>query len=71
MDFPVTISLLPNLLRCRPVFSITELKNPGRDAMHPASRVALPVCDEITEEIGAGDRDRTGDIQLGKLAFYR
>ena len=21
--------------------------------------------------IGAGDRDRTGDIQLGKLAFYR
>jgi hypothetical protein len=20
---------------------------------------------------GAGDRDRTGDIQLGKLAFYR
>jgi hypothetical protein len=23
------------------------------------------------ERIGAGDRDRTGDIQLGKLAFYR
>ena len=23
------------------------------------------------EENGAGDRDRTGDIQLGKLAFYR
>ena len=22
-------------------------------------------------ENGAGDRDRTGDIQLGKLAFYR
>ena len=21
--------------------------------------------------IGAGNRDRTGDIQLGKLAFYR
>jgi hypothetical protein len=21
--------------------------------------------------IGAGDQDRTGDIQLGKLAFYR
>jgi hypothetical protein len=20
---------------------------------------------------GAGDRDRTGDVQLGKLAFYR
>ncbi len=23
------------------------------------------------EESGAGNRDRTGDIQLGKLAFYR
>ena len=23
------------------------------------------------EENGAGDRDRTGDVQLGKLAFYR
>ena len=21
--------------------------------------------------VGAGDRDRTGDVQLGKLAFYR
>ena len=26
---------------------------------------------EVTENNGAGDRDRTGDIQLGKLAFYR
>jgi hypothetical protein len=26
---------------------------------------------ETIEENGAGDRDRTGDIQLGKLAFYR
>jgi hypothetical protein len=23
------------------------------------------------QDDGAGDRDRTGDIQLGKLAFYR
>jgi hypothetical protein len=23
------------------------------------------------ENFGAGDRDRTGDVQLGKLAFYR
>jgi len=22
-------------------------------------------------KLGAGNRDRTGDIQLGKLAFYR
>ncbi len=26
---------------------------------------------ESNSEDGAGDRDRTGDIQLGKLAFYR
>jgi hypothetical protein len=26
---------------------------------------------ESPDENGAGDRDRTGDIQLGKLAFYR
>jgi hypothetical protein len=25
----------------------------------------------VTKTNGAGDRDRTGDIQLGKLAFYR
>ena len=24
-----------------------------------------------SQKDGAGDRDRTGDIQLGKLAFYR
>ena len=23
------------------------------------------------DDFGAGDRDRTGDVQLGKLAFYR
>jgi hypothetical protein len=28
-------------------------------------------CGELELEDGAGDRDRTGDIQLGKLAFYR
>ena len=26
---------------------------------------------DFTLRNGAGDRDRTGDIQLGKLAFYR
>ena len=25
---------------------------------------------EVTDLYGAGDRDRTGDIQLGKLTFY-
>ena len=27
-------------------------------------------CTEAIEIIGAGDRDRTDDIQLGKLTFY-
>jgi hypothetical protein len=26
---------------------------------------------DFNQEIGAGDGDRTRDIQLGKLAFYR
>jgi hypothetical protein len=33
----------------------------------------LPSSHRLPEErlgAGAGDRDRTGDIQLGKLAFY-
>ena len=41
-------------------------------------RTASPHCKPATrrlaqplEKNGAGDRDRTGDIQLGKLAFYR
>jgi hypothetical protein len=25
----------------------------------------------LGRKFGAGDRDRTGDVQLGKLAFYR
>ena len=25
----------------------------------------------VLEEFGAGDGDRTRDVQLGKLAFYR
>jgi hypothetical protein len=26
---------------------------------------------QLRRRVGAGNRDRTGDIQLGKLAFYR
>jgi hypothetical protein len=26
---------------------------------------------QVAEKIGAGDGDRTRDVQLGKLAFYR
>jgi hypothetical protein len=36
--------------------------NPGRAARSRAKR---------ERRFGAGNRDRTGDIQLGKLAFYR
>jgi hypothetical protein len=25
---------------------------------------------QVIEKLGAGDRGRTGDVQLGKLAFY-
>jgi hypothetical protein len=31
----------------------------------------LPMSEKEILRTGAGDRDRTGDIQLGKLAFYR
>jgi hypothetical protein len=43
-------------------------------------QTGLPACNRFSDvsansidvrENGAGDRDRTGDIQLGKLAFYR
>jgi hypothetical protein len=33
------------------------------------SKKKLALCVE-SEGVGAGDRDRTGDIQLGKLTFY-
>ena len=34
--------------------------------------VNFPVSDnKISDLIGAGDGDRTRDVQLGKLAFYR
>jgi hypothetical protein len=35
--------------------------------------IAFKACGgtDLSGEAGAGDRDRTDDIQLGKLAFYR
>ena len=36
-----------------------------------ASSGRLCAVMSVMEKDGAGDRDRTGDIQLGKLAFYR
>ena len=34
-------------------------------------KTKLRFRESVVEKDGAGDRDRTGDIQLGKLAFYR
>jgi hypothetical protein len=34
-------------------------------------RTKISRAAEKKKNNGAGDRDRTGDIQLGKLAFYR
>jgi hypothetical protein len=33
-------------------------------------QVAAQVTEEMERMDGAGDRDRTDDIQLGKLTFY-
>jgi hypothetical protein len=38
----------------------------ARDATRPSSQVV----DSAGRKSGAGDRGRTGDVQLGKLAFY-
>ena len=42
-------------------FGWQELVDAGKISADEGSKI----------EVGAGDRDRTGDIQLGKLAFYR
>ena len=47
--------------------------SPDGGGIHP---ISFPEKKSIYEDgevetDGAGDRDRTGDIQLGKLAFYR
>ena len=44
------------------------LRNPNSRAQGRTSRRRRPGAGEKS---GAGNRDRTGDIQLGKLAFYR
>jgi hypothetical protein len=52
-------------------------KNPARKFVNPETREAANLADNQNcsgrkqLKDGAGDRDRTGDIQLGKLAFYR
>ncbi len=46
----------------------------GHNFGHNDAKTAVSSVSEspqVVEGIGAGDRDRTGDIELGKLAFYR
>jgi hypothetical protein len=50
------------------------MRNPG--ATKPADRFGLvfprsPKLFGLFDLVGAGDGDRTRDVQLGKLAFYR
>jgi hypothetical protein len=47
-----------------------EDRDSSRASAHGGDNSAQVLRSE-SEKNGAGDRDRTGDIQLGKLAFYR
>ena len=46
-----------------------SMKSPN--ILHTIAHTGLTVLSLSNWKDGAGDRDRTGDIQLGKLAFYR
>jgi integrase len=54
---------------------LPEICQKTTDGGLPATRIGTPkssqVADFKRESCGAGDRGRTGDVQLGKLAFYR
>ena len=45
----------------------------GHTFGHTSPKMAggTPPSAQVVEKIGAGDGDRTRDIELGKLAFYR
>ena len=46
----------------------------GHTFGHTSPKMAVggtPPSAQVVERIGAGDGDRTRDIELGKLAFYR
>ena len=48
--------------------------NPGATSLLENSFSLLPCSAELVWDLafcGAGDGDRTRDVQLGKLAFYR
>ena len=43
----------------------------AQNILHTIAHTGLMTFSLSGWKDGAGDRDRTGDIQLGKLAFYR
>jgi hypothetical protein len=46
----------------------------GHNFGHNSAKTAAssaPQSSQVVESVGAGDGDRTRDIELGKLAFYR
>jgi len=54
----------------KPEFSL-KMAAAGAPSARGATRRSAQVADSIGGNRGAGDRGRTGDVQLGKLAFYR
>ena len=53
----------------KPEFSL-KMASADASRVRGATRRSSQVPDSIGRKIGAGDRGRTGDVQLGKLAFY-
>jgi hypothetical protein len=54
----------------KPEFSL-KMAAAGAPSVRGGGRRSSQVPDFKRESGGAGDRGRTGDVQLGKLAFYR
>src|SRR5216683_2334688 len=54
----------------KPEFSL-KMAAAGAPSARGATRRSSQLADSIDGNRGAGDRGRTGDVQLGKLAFYR